>query len=85
MGVVGRKASSDGRRKLRHQVVGRWRRFRAIAGKGEDKRVNEADLTSMAPGFVGKPGHGDGAPQSAVESSAAEGDAETQVAPQVPH
>ena len=68
MGVVGRDACSNGRRKLSHQVVSRWRCFRAIAGKGENKHVNEADLVSMAPRREGKgPGHSDGTSKPGIE------------------
>ena len=64
-----RNASSNGRRKLGHQVASRWRCFRAIAGKGENKHVDEADLVVMAPRLEGKgPGHSDGASKPGIES-----------------
>ena len=70
MGVVGRKTSGDGRKKLSHQVVSRWRCFRAIAGEGESQHVDEASLVSMAPRLEGKgPGHSDGTSKPGIEGS----------------
>ena len=66
---MGGNASGDGSRKLGQQLISRRGCFRAIAGKGENKHVNEADLVGMAPRLEGKsPGHRDGTPKPGIES-----------------
>ena len=68
----GCNASGDGSGKLAQQITSRGSCFRAIASKGENKHVNEADLVGMAPWLVGKsPGHRDGSPKPVVEGRAA--------------
>ena len=65
-----RYASSNGRGELGHQVVGRWRCFRAVAGEGENEHVDKADLVSMAPRLEGKgPGHSDGTSKPGIAGS----------------
>ena len=62
-------ASGDGKGKLGQQVISRWGCFRAIAGKWENKHVDETDLVGMAPRLEGKsPGHRDGTPKPGIES-----------------
>ena len=82
---MGGNASSDGSRKLAEQIISRGSCFRAIASKGENKHVNEADLVGMAPWLVGKsPGHRDGSHEPVIESRPAKRNAKIKVPPEVP-
>ena len=81
----GGNASGDGSRKLAQQMISRGSCFRAIASKGENKHVNEANLVGMAPWLVGKStGHRDGPPKPVIESRPAKRNAKIKVPPEVP-
>ena len=68
MSIVGGYASGNGSRKLTQQEISRGSCFGAIASKGENEHVNEANLVGMAPWLVGKSsGHSDGPPKPVVE------------------
>ena len=82
---MGGNASGDGSRQLAQHMISRGSCFRAIAGKGENKHVNEADLVGMAPWLVGKsPGHRDGTPKPVIESRPAKRNTKIKVPPEVP-
>ena len=82
---MGGYASGNGSRKLAGQVISRGSCFGAIASKGENEHVNEANLVGMAPWLVGKsPGHRDGPPKPVIESRPAKRNAKIKVPPEVP-
>ena len=82
MSIVGGYASGNGSRKLTQQEISRGSCFGAIASKGENEHVNEANLVGMAPWLVGKSsGHRDGPPKPVIESRPAK---RNKVPPEVP-